>query len=215
MEKHCFHNFFKASKQNSQYLTLLPGNVWLVPELGRILNKLDIQPAFRTSICNETIMSWHVPCENQSKALKHNMNNALKKPCHMQKVTRPTWYVEPWEVWEGVEVAGSATSTCWRPYPSIHCAIRDHSIGFITTGHAPFFWKLRLEARGRASLAESHTHSHYSVILVRWDREGWSGWSLITRWTALSWQVPMSLIWSCVATVHGVTVQTGASLGYM
>lgn len=41
-------------KQNVfQHLTLLPGNVWLVPELGRILDKLDIQPAVRTSICDD------------------------------------------------------------------------------------------------------------------------------------------------------------------
>lgn len=35
-------------------LTLLPGNVWFVPEFGRVLDKLDIQPALRTSICKET-----------------------------------------------------------------------------------------------------------------------------------------------------------------
>lgn len=153
----------------------------------------------------------------QSKARKQNKDDTLKNPSLMQKFNRPTRYVEPWEVWEGVEVAGSATSTCWGPYPSVHRAIRDHPVWFITTGHAPFFWKLGLESRGRASLAEPHTHSHYPVILVgcRWHREGWSRWSLITWGTALSGQVSMSLIWSCVATVHGVPVQTGASLGYL
>lgn len=34
-------------------LTLVPGDVWLVPELGRILDKLDIEPAFRASVCSE------------------------------------------------------------------------------------------------------------------------------------------------------------------
>lgn len=34
-------------------LTLVSGNVWFVPEFGCVLDKLDIQPALRTSICNE------------------------------------------------------------------------------------------------------------------------------------------------------------------
>lgn len=133
------------------------------------------------------LMSWQVPRNIQPKALKiQNVDHALR---NIPPICRLTRYVEPWEVWEGVKVAGRAPSTCWGPDPSIHGAIRERSIWFISARHAPFLRKLGLDYRSWASLAESHTHSHYPVILVgcRWYGEGGSGWSLIARWTALSW----------------------------
>lgn len=41
-------------------LTLVPGDVWLVPELGRVLDKLDIEPAFRASVCSRKGNDGHI-----------------------------------------------------------------------------------------------------------------------------------------------------------
>lgn len=128
-----------------------------------------------------------------------------------------TRHIEPWEVREGVEVAGSASSTHWGHYLPIQRAIGQSSIWSITTWHAPLLWKLGLETRGWATLPEPCTHPHHPPILVacRRDGEGGSGWPLIARGAALSRQVTVSLIWGGVTAVHWVTVQTGASLGYL
>lgn len=32
---------------------MIPGDVWLVPEFGRVLDKLDVEPALWTSICRK------------------------------------------------------------------------------------------------------------------------------------------------------------------
>ena len=186
-------------------LTLLPGNVWLVPELGRVLDKLDIQSVVRTSICNE----------NKTNRFSSVLSKVVTNWKPSENVL--TRNIEPWEVREGVEVSERASSSHRRHYLPVQCAIGMSSIRSVATGHAPLFWKLGLEARGWAALPEPYTHPHHPPILeaCRRDGEGGSGWSLVAWGAALPRQVPMSLIWGGVAAVHRVTVQTGASLGHL
>lgn len=123
-----------------------------------------------------------------------------------------TRHMELWEVREGVEVAGSASSTHGGHYLSVQC-----SIWSVATWHAPLFWKLGLETRGWATLPKSSTHPHCPPIQVTcwWGGKGGGRGTLVARGAALSWQVPVSLIWCVVPAVHRVTVQTGASLRHL
>lgn len=51
-----------------QLLTLLPGNLWFVPELGRVLDELDVESALRASICNK----------GEEKTIKHPEQSLLQ-----------------------------------------------------------------------------------------------------------------------------------------
>lgn len=117
-----------------------------------------------------------------------------------------TRHIEPGEVREGVEVARGASTTPWRHYFPVQCAIGQSTVWSVTTRHAPLLWKLGLEARGWATLPEPYTHHPSIQVACKRDGEGGSRWSLVARGAALPRQVPVSLIWGGVATVHGVTV---------
>lgn len=114
-----------------------------------------------------------------------------------------------------MEVAGSAASTHWGHYLPVQRAIGHSSVWSVATRHAPLLWKLGLETRGRTTLPEPGAH-HPSILVARGrDGEGGSGWPLVARGAALPRQVPVPLVWGGVTTVHGVTVQAGAPLGYL
>lgn len=66
-------------------------------------------------------------------------------------------------------------------------------------------------------MPESTARPHHPPILVACRRNGEGGCrrSLVARGAALPGQVAVPLIRSVITAVHGVTVQTGASLGHL